>query len=95
MFVKNSKKNDKKNNGFTYEHPIPSKIITDEIVKYRNFPNMIFFRKITKTYGFPLINWGFLVFFENFLFLKNFFISSHTVDAVYHLSFEILDVSHF
>tara|TARA_Y100000589_G_scaffold250491_1_gene238597 strand:- start:183 stop:716 length:534 start_codon:yes stop_codon:yes gene_type:complete len=39
--IKNSKKNDKKNNGFTYEHPIPSKIITDEIVKNRKFPNHI------------------------------------------------------
>ena len=49
--VKNSKKNDKKNNGFTYEHPIPSKIITDEIVKYRNFPNKII----------EILNWSDLI----------------------------------
>ena len=49
--IKNSKKNDKKNNGFTYEHPIPSKIISDEIVKNRKFPNKIF----------EILNWADLI----------------------------------
>ena len=49
--IKNSKKNDKKNNGFTYEHPIPSKIITDEIVKNRKLPNKII----------QILNWADLI----------------------------------
>ncbi len=49
--IKNSKKNDKKNNGFTYEHPIPSKIITDEIVKNRKLPNKII----------EILNWADLI----------------------------------
>ena len=49
--IKNTKKNDKKNNGFTYEHPIPSKIITDEIVKNRKFPNKII----------EILNWADLI----------------------------------
>tara|TARA_B100000401_G_C52580254_1_gene612245 strand:- start:149 stop:682 length:534 start_codon:yes stop_codon:yes gene_type:complete len=49
--IKNSKKNDKKNNGFTYEHPIPSKIITDEIVKNRKLPNKII----------EILNWSDLI----------------------------------